>query len=200
MTIQQSRKKRSFGGKDYSGKNELPLPHMNKILPYLIVLISILSFFDCKKDNVKYDNPYGLPNATQTGAGIFAWRLNGENMIAKNGVYSQGGKYSYDSTILGASFGNSYYLVFGIHVLGHAKLNSAYAINDKNNLRFYYSSDSTCFGISSKTIEVDTAFGSVTFTRLDSVNKIISGTFSFKVPIPNCDTLNFTDGRFDMHY
>jgi hypothetical protein len=173
---------------------------MKKYLPYYILTLFILSFSDCKKDTVKYDNPYGLPNATQTGAGIFAWRLNGENMVAKNDIYRQIGKYSSDSTTLGAVFGNNYYLIFGIHVIGNAQLNSSYSINDNNNLRFYYGSDSTCFGISSKSIQVDTAFGSITFTRVDSVNKIISGTFSFRVPIPNCDTLNFTDGRFDMHY
>jgi hypothetical protein len=173
---------------------------MNKILPYLIILISILAFSNCKKYTLEYDNPYGLPNATQTGESTFACRLNGENLVAKGGINDQGGRYSSDSTILGATFGKLSYLFFDIHVIGNAQLNLPYSIGNDNNLTFQYSSDSSCLGISSKIIEADTAIGSITFTRLDSVNKIISGTFSFKVPFQNCDTLNFTDGRFDIHY
>jgi hypothetical protein len=173
---------------------------MKKITSYLILLITILSFVNCKKQTIKYDNPYSLPNATQTGVGTFACRLNGANLIAKDGIYSQGGKYTSDSTILGATFGKLSFLSLGIHVLGSAQLNLAYPIENNNNLTFFYSSDSSCTGISSSIIEVHTAIGTITFTRLDSVNNIISGVFSFRVPIQNCDTLTFSDGRFDVHY
>jgi hypothetical protein len=31
-------------------------------------------------------------------------------------------------------------------------------------------------------------------------NAIVSGTFNFVVAIPGCDSINVTDGRFDINY
>lgn len=51
---------------------------------WLLIATILLTASKCKKDTVKPDNPYGLPNATQTGAGVFACRINGQSAIAKN--------------------------------------------------------------------------------------------------------------------
>ncbi len=40
--------------------------------------------------------------------------------------------------------------------------------------------------------------GSLHITRLDKTNKIIAGTFWATLISPTCDTLRFTDGRFDV--
>jgi hypothetical protein len=42
--------------------------------------------------------------------------------------------------------------------------------------------------------------GELALTKLDKINKIASGTFNCIIPIPNCDTLKVTDGRFDIKY
>ncbi|UOQ73225.1 hypothetical protein [Hymenobacter cellulosilyticus] len=39
--------------------------------------------------------------------------------------------------------------------------------------------------------------GSLTITRLDLTAGIISGTFSFTLYKPGCDTIRVTNGRFD---
>ena len=175
---------------------------MKKFFLFYVIVLLLFSFSNCKKDNgPKSDNPYGLPNATQSGLGTVACRINGIDFIAKGGTYSvPTGEYSSDSTTLGASFGSNYFLIFAVHVKENVQLNVAYQMYNNSNLSFVYLSDSSCFGISSNVINVFTAIGSIKFSRLDSVNKIISGTFSFQVPIPACDTLNFTDGRFDIQY
>ncbi|HSZ87515.1 MAG TPA: hypothetical protein VK787_15890 [Puia sp.] len=176
---------------------------MKKSFLFYVIVLLLFSFSNCKKDNgPKSDNPYGLPNATRSGLGTFACRINGIDFIAKYGAYNglPNGKYSSDSTTLGASFGSNYFLFFDVHVKENVQLNLAYEMYNNSNLSFVYLSDSSCFGISSNVINAFTAIGSIKFSRLDSVNKIISGTFSFQVPIPACDTLNFTDGRFDIHY
>src|SRR5690606_2165136 len=42
--------------------------------------------------------------------------------------------------------------------------------------------------------------GKVHFTKIDTVNYIVSGTFDFSTATENCDTLRITHGRFDMRY
>jgi hypothetical protein len=130
---------------------------------------------------------------------IFACRINGGNRIAKSSIFSQNGNISKDSVTVFAESGIHYFERIGLIVYSDVKLNYSYNLGDSIKTRFTYDTDSTSLGIPSS-INVNKAFGTVTFTRLDSTNKIISGIFSFKVPIPDCDTLNFTDGRFDVRY
>jgi hypothetical protein len=64
----------------------------SKIIAATLVLICIFCFSNCHKNsNPAPDNPYGLPNATQTGAGVFAYRINGVNAIANDDIIHQGG-------------------------------------------------------------------------------------------------------------
>ncbi len=42
--------------------------------------------------------------------------------------------------------------------------------------------------------------GTITITRFDSVNQIVSGSFEFDVLDNNSDTFKVRSGRFDMHY
>lgn len=70
---------------------------------FFVALLFLLTASECKKPKqIIPDNPYGLPNATQTGAGIFACRVNGQNFIAYNDTLIVGGqpKRSYVETIM----------------------------------------------------------------------------------------------------
>jgi len=46
----------------------------------------------------------------------------------------------------------------------------------------------------------NTLSGSVTITKLDRLNYIVSGLFEFKTVTQSCDTLKVTNGRFDIRY
>ena len=176
---------------------------MKRYLPYYLLTLCMFSFSDCKKDKRSQpDNPYGLPNATHNGSMIFAWRVNGQNQIVASDLYSQKkGKITKDSTTVFSSFGNAYYFgVLTFVVYGNAMIQKPYDLSNPVQTKFIYGTDSTCMGISSTVTAINEALGTLTFTKLDSLNKIISGNFSFKIPVPGCDTLNFTDGRFDVGY
>lgn len=42
--------------------------------------------------------------------------------------------------------------------------------------------------------------GKLFLTKIDTFQKIISGTFQFSIKTDFCDTLKITDGRFDIKY
>ena len=42
--------------------------------------------------------------------------------------------------------------------------------------------------------------GTLTINKFDTGNRIVSGTFSFKVTTPNCGTIDGTDGRVDVKF
>jgi hypothetical protein len=46
----------------------------------------------------------------------------------------------------------------------------------------------------------DTYEGTLTFSKIDRINYIISGTFEFSTVTQGCDTIRITEGRFDMQY
>ncbi len=167
-----------------------------------IFILTCSCFAQCKKNNNASisDNPYGLPNATQTGAGAFACRINGENFIARNDIDHINGVLRNDTIGIGGSFlvGN-FFDIISIGIYGNLKAGSVYGFSDTIHTSCLFGTDSTCQAIVSVTT-IYPRIGSIILTKLDTINKIISGTFNIKIPIPQCDTLNVTDGRFDYQY
>jgi hypothetical protein len=176
-----------------------------KILLTGVMFCCPLCFAQCKKDRnkPKPDNPYGLPNATQTGAGVFACRINGTNFIAKNNINSIGAWMSPQKDTL-TVFGEFAHTFFQHLTLGSIqkdrKINKTYYLEDTLNTSIFYSTDSTCEGGGSSVTNVFKVKGSIIYTKLDTVDLIVSGTFNCSIPIPNCEDLKITDGRFDVHY
>jgi hypothetical protein len=140
-----------------------------------------------------------LPNATQTGANMFACRVNGNNWISKTDIYNLGASISNDTLNLGGGGVGVYFngLGFSIKQLqqGQSYLldNSIYPTGNA----FITNSSNNCVG---GTINARTISGSLKITKYDIPNKIISGNFNCIIPIPQCDTLKITDGRFDIKF
>ena len=182
----------------------------------------------CKKDAPPLpDNPYGLPNATQSGANMFACRINGKNYIVAefNGINFIS-RYHYSNTrdtfgmaARGSFADTSIEPVRRIgFVLNHKiKEGGTYYLNDSSESHAYifreYSPCTTRSGYSNVSWAYATE-GSVTITKYSGIytipsccytglydaTAIVTGTFNFIIPIPNCDTLKVTDGRFDINY
>ncbi len=176
-----------------------------KLLPPLFLIFTCFCFAQCKKHihTPTPDNPYGLPNATQTGAGVFACRINGVNAIAKNDINSVGGWMSKnrDTLSVGGIFRKVFFQQIAFGSLDKDReVKNVYPIEDSTTMYFLFSTDSTCRGGGANVINIHQATGTVVFTKIDTVKTIVSGTFSCRIPIPDCDTLNVTDGRFDITY
>ncbi len=177
---------------------------MKSLSIYLLAIITIItSCSSCKKNtDPAPDNPYGLPNATQTGANVFACRINGNNFIAHYDLYGTKAVFLNDTLWVSGTekpFGN-YFHNINFLIYSPTQLNFDYKIQD-NNCNVFYRTDSTCLGISSTVFYSHPKNATIRITRLDkSPYNIVSGIFSGIFPIDNCDTLKVTDGRFDFQY
>ncbi len=171
---------------------------------FIVLSLFCILFSSCKKDknNPEPDNPYGLPNATQTGANIFACRVNGQNWISEKGIYSIGGGIYNDTLFAFGSLDVPYIETFSLRVGEHPVEGGVYAIAINSSTIFDLLSNKNCScpngGCTVNTIYATA--GQVNITKIDTQREIVSGKFHAKVPITGCDTLFITDGRFDIRY
>ncbi len=175
---------------------------MKKVSFTLILAITILisSCSSCKKqDNPAPDNPYGLPNATQTGTGVFACRINGQNFISYYNIRNTKATLLAGDTIWVIGTQELSNIVYqSISFKLYPPINTMlYTVNNKTCFSDY-DTDSTCNSLQT-TFSISNDM-SVQVTKYDKNIKTISGTFAGKFPINGCDTLKVTDGRFDFNY
>jgi hypothetical protein len=73
-------------------------------------------------------------------------------------------------------------------------------IIDSENVIAVLVIDSTCQGFTGRTRSFSKV-GNLVITKFDTTLRIVSGTFDgLAFPIPGCDTLHVTNGRFDYYY
>jgi len=172
---------------------------MKTILKLLLIpFLCFLLVASCKKED-------DLPKPNQTGANIMAAKIDGQ-LWQKKACFSciAGGsalRINYDNRILFAITGEdikTYAIAIiikelknpGIFILGNGKESntaSNYAVVYTATTNFYTSNINT---------------GTITITKLDTVNKIISGTFEFTAENEKdpSNIMKITEGRLDVKY
>lgn len=168
----------------------------------LLCLFTLLTASKCKKDTY---NPYsdnGLPPATQEGRNIFACKVNGQPWISKSNIYAMGGAIIKDTLFVHGRFGQTKdFDAMYLKISGNLKAGNIFRLNNSPNNIVVIDSDQDCqgnlLGYLNRFYGLD---GTLRLSKCDSVNKIISGTFTCIIPIPNCDSLHITDGRFDIRF
>lgn len=166
-----------------------------------------LFFISCGKDR-------DLPDPTETGANKFGAKVNGEVWEARgfgpfpaNDVLeAQRYGTTGDIVIKARNFASSplekefYILVKGVNAPGTYSLNSNASHLSWDNSYAYYVVRN--FTPQNEWITSTSHPGTVTFTKVDTVNRILAGTFQFEMlnwyntPQP----LSVTEGRFDIRY
>jgi hypothetical protein len=186
-------------------------------IPYLCILL----FAQCKKQNTDVN---GLPAATQSGANTIGFLLNGKPWIPqgynfymdkladdvdfgyRNGVFNiTAYQFSANTTKYAANnFQLGVYDSLNNITTFPAKLNLG--SNNSSVYRILYtdSLNNDCSLTSNDTtitrVDDISCSGLLTITKLDKNAGIISGTFNATFIRPGCDTMNFTNGRFDMKF
>ncbi len=178
----------------------------------LYVFLLMATFTACKKKinpaggGQQPDNPCGLPNATQTGAGVFAACINDTSWIVPDSSLKGGGIFEFNSNggnFSGESNAGHYYYIMDFY-LGNITHDSTYTLNYLN----YLNNQRPVCGVQTDFNPCELPYngittfgqnGSVIITKADINNQILSGTFSFDMAIyDSCDTLHIRYGRFDL--
>jgi hypothetical protein len=161
---------------------------------YLIALLLFVLTAGMKcKDKLRLNTPKEeLPAITQEGRNTFGFLLNGEVWLPKGPLLRRNLDISfYDKGRIGIVAKRS---ITEKNVDQYISISSENIENIGEYPLFVYYNDH----ISNCNFNERNIVGVLKVTRIDLNNKIISGTFSFKVEIPGCSTINATEGRFDL--
>ena len=169
----------------------------------ILLVAVVFTLFSCKKDPVNE----ALPAATQTGAGIFACKVNGQSFIDKSGGYFNcfyqlvSGEYYFGIGARDNDFKNTN-LPWAIHLTTYDR-----TIAEGETLQLSERNLGNAFGsgyISLSPTGSDFSFtnsqytGELTITKLDFTHKIVSGTFWFDIQHPvTGERIEIREGRFD---
>jgi len=171
---------------------------------FLIILPLLCAFLfmnmKCKKE--PQIDPDGLPKATQTGAMIFACKINGENWISKKSVYSLGGSIENDLIAVHGVNDSNESRGFERLDIQLDKVSSVmlYKLDDPSGRFATYTTSSKCFDVVEGIGRAKSSAGEVYLTRIDRASRIISGTFWCDISTEKCGVIKITDGRFDIRY
>lgn len=169
-------------------------------------VLLLLSLFFCATCRKHHLDSNGLPPATQEGKNTLGFMLNGQPWTPE-GVRGTGNlSIDYDPgfnqgifNIVAYNFIPTVSEQFTIGIRDSLNFLTAPMSFDLNNSSLYVISFSkTCDYFS--TLSDTESSGSLTLSKMDRVNHIISGTFSAVLYKSACDTIKITDGRFDMRY
>ncbi len=177
---------------------------MKNIASISIALVICLAFLSlsCHKEK--------LPGPTEEGKNTFGCKINGKNWVPNGGGGFSGlppvdggyqGTNDFDTTrnnvfirAYDKSSSINIYLQSvsrpGTYNLKFNTLDYANVLNPKNY--GYYGTNGDGF------ITTSQSTGTVSISRADTVNKIVSGTFEFTAVNNAGKTIKITDGRFDI--
>jgi hypothetical protein len=192
---------------------------MNKTQLLLLVIL-FFTLTGCKK---KYQSNPSLPPATQTGADTFGCLIDGKVLIPQDdhsafcftcssplyvfySPYMNNSAYNQENLTIGASDENpdgpwrSVYLRVKNTAFIESQTIALKADTVKKGGSASYNSDilGNYSLVDYKTTQIIS--GELTITKIDLINKFISGTFKFDAINSNKDIVHVTDGRFDAHY
>jgi len=173
----------------------------------LFLLTSILflfSFARCNKDRLDSN---GLPPATQSGKNTLGFLLNGQPWTPRGNSLTANLSIDFDPGYNDGIFGivaynfitpsNEQFTIAVRDSLNFIQAPVTLYLNNNNSL-YGVSFNKPCYYFSSYSDVQST--GSLTLTKFDKTNHIISGTFNATLWRSGCDTIRITEGRFDMRY
>lgn len=169
----------------------------------ILLLLTAFTLSCCNNDDDKPQNPIDqLPPATQTGANTFGCLINGEPFVVSNtsnqtAIYQGGGLLIGGQKSIDNNFSQVSIFISETSIGEIISENNSYVLNSNSVPKGeYYIENQNCFYFTSSNYS-----GSITITKLDNINFIVSGTFEFKSISDNCEgIIDITNGRFDLQY
>ena len=167
---------------------------------YILYSLLLVASISCKKEYGSNPELSKLPAATRIGANTCGCLVNG-----KAWVMNPVGPNAYAAENIGPTFffylngPDSSYLYFALRGYSPAVKRTFNIHNSMGWSSFYIN------GLGYGSYENPENSGTINFTRFDTVNKIMSGSFSFSYKSPTGNQQSYpdqilTDCRFDVRY
>ena len=183
---------------------------MKTKLPLYLAVLLLTQCSKCKNNPAPADPARQLPPATQTGVGTFGCLVNGQPLIPQGNTGSSNFDVVYDPGFRGGDLNigayriadgrRQYFSISAAPVTG----TGVYSFTRPTGVctATYTAIPGTPTGCSAVTSDQDVTYrsGYLEITKFDFRNRIVSGTFSFTLLQASCDTLKFTQGRFDATF
>ncbi|WP_306013147.1 MULTISPECIES: hypothetical protein [unclassified Allomuricauda] len=169
----------------------------------VLIALYILALSGCSKEETPKDPVDSLPPITQTGENTFACLINGKPFFSSAGRRAS---YTVADGAYTLSLSGSRYDDKGLRSILLSGLDIVNGVTEglhplKARTSGGYSAEYLIGGgITLDTRTTDSVPGVLNITRFDLVEFIVSGTFEFSVKDDEGNTLNFTDGRFDLKF
>jgi hypothetical protein len=166
----------------------------------LLILLSLGAACSCSKNSINPSNT--LPPATDTGENTLGFVIDGQVWVPQGNNGTSRLDLSYDPQLYGGTMllngysitsdtDREYFYLNGIEI---NQVGTHQIGGEDSNIVAGFTAANYCEYIS----DDNYSEGSLTITRFDLEERIISGKFQFRMATPSCDTINVTDGRFDM--
>jgi hypothetical protein len=161
----------------------------------ILAFLSTSLFFSCENPNPKFNQ---LPPITTEGKGTFGYKVDGEVQgQCYDGLFTNLAKVE----IVGDSIINLYnscnYFSFGIYIVRNIDSLSKDVNISTRDAYMYYHSPSSLEYISNSN---DNSFAALNILMLDEQQKIFAATFAGQLFNENGESVEITDGRFDLIY
>ena len=175
-------------------------------LPIILTLLYCLfCFAECKKNK---PDSNGLPAATQDGKNTLGFLLNGQPWKPQGSNGTANLSIDFDAGVNNGVCGISAYRIItsdnreycGVGIKDSLNFDTApftISLTNTSLYRFLFSNNNCEFF----STDIDTQVnGTLTVSKLDRTNRIISGIFNATLSKTGCTEIKITDGRFDMKF
>jgi hypothetical protein len=176
---------------------------MKKIF-FLLLIAFLFTGAKCRKDK---PDSNGLPPATQEGKSTVGFFINGKPWKPQGTRVTSNLSIDYDPgfnqgifNIVAYNFVPAISEQFTIGIRDSLNFIEAPKTFNLNSGSIYVISFSNQYCEYFSTLSDVESSGTLTLTKLDRNNKIISGSFNARLIRTGCDTINISEGRFDMKY
>ncbi|RZK26909.1 MAG: hypothetical protein EOO63_14140 [Hymenobacter sp.] len=163
----------------------------------LLSLGTVLLFSQCKRADAPQPLTATLPPVTQAGLNTIGFRVDGTVWLPKGSFNFPAYKAHYSGHTFWISSNrlvDGELTSFGIFIRPVAGTGS-YDLQERSGIGAHYSTADDMYNV------LQPSAGSVQITRLDSVQRIVAGTFAGTLVSPTSGkTINITEGRFDLSY
>jgi hypothetical protein len=161
------------------------------------ILLGLLIAYALNSCSLFSDPEPELPPATQIGANTLGFKVNGKNWVPKNDA-----KHPTFPTNIEATGGSWIDYLFSI---GFSKRDANNTISGSFDIDLYDLDINKNYTKISMTLDNRWTTNKnypwkFEITKLDTINRICAGTFSFVGLASDGSTINITDGRFDVKY